>query len=777
VSAVSNAMALSQWDGVVLDFENLDATVRDRYPSLVAHLADALRRRRVLVTVPAFTDANSDDAAPYDLAGLSRNGVGIVWMAYDQHDPTSEAGPVGGLPWVRQSLAAALRSVPPAQLLMGVASYGYAWPAKGQSGEAADLTVPEAAALAAQPRAHVAFDPVQAEWGGTLPDGRTLWYDDARSLAARAQVAAAAHVGVALWRIGSEAPGALDSIGFVPAKHAPQKPDRPVRDVSGAGLVALTFDDGPDPTWTPRILAVLRREHVPATFFVIGQQAERYPRLLRQELDEGHVIGDHTYSHPNLAKLPDWRSRLEIAGAAWAVEGATGRRPLLFRSPYGNGDAAPNNRKKGADQLAADLGFHPVGWTDDTDDWQQHGPDTIVHTALDQLSERTIILLHDGGGPRDQTVAALPRIIEALKARGYLFVNADALDGATSEAYAVRRGIWASVRGLAVVAAFRLQLALRRLQEEVERALAQAEHEARERARDLEATFEALADPIFIIDKETGPRRINRAARQLLGIPDDLVIGHLYNRGVHLFELFDVQGKLLSQEEWPQAAIFKGKVFQGDEGAGTGKRKADRVGISRIQRLQAVSGWRQGRGCRGVARRRAEGAAHRFPGCGRDPAAQGAQGHEGYRRVRASDPGADQQGSDGRQAGRDRPRRTAGRSAARRRCGSRPDGRDRAYRHLGGLPGVGRPTLKWPTPGASSSPSRAAKAPASRLRLGCWRQRSTRRESRYGQPANPADRPAGRRSGVCCSKARVNAGIRSARPCCSSPRGMTISLA
>ena len=80
-----------------------------------------------------------------------------------------------------------------------------------------------------------------------------------------------------------------------------------------AGHVALTFDDGPDPTWTPRILDVLRREHVPATFFVIGKEAERYPKLLRQEVDDGHVIGDHTYSHPDLAKASEWRARLEIS--------------------------------------------------------------------------------------------------------------------------------------------------------------------------------------------------------------------------------------------------------------------------------------------------------------------------------------------------------------------------------------------------------------------------------------------------------------------------------
>src|SRR5207248_10800665 len=163
---------------------------------------------------------------------------------------------------------------------------------------------------------------------------------------------------VALWRIGSEAPGALDSMGIAPAKHAPQLPGRPVMDVSGPGVVALTFDDGPDPTWTPRILDVLRREHVPATFFVIGKEAERHPKLLRQEVDDGHVIGDHTYSHPDLSKAPEWRARLGISGAGRGGGGGTGRRPLLFRSPYGNGGARPP--APGARPQGADLRFSPV---------------------------------------------------------------------------------------------------------------------------------------------------------------------------------------------------------------------------------------------------------------------------------------------------------------------------------------------------------------------------------------------------------------------------------
>jgi peptidoglycan/xylan/chitin deacetylase (PgdA/CDA1 family)/GT2 family glycosyltransferase len=234
-----------------------------------------------------------------------------------------------------------------------------------------------------------------------------------------------------------------------------------VQAVAANGVVALTFDDGPDPTWTPKVLEILRRHHVTATFFMIGTQAQQHQQLVRQVLRDGNVIANHTYSHQDLSKLPGWRANLEILGGSAVIEGITGQKPLLFRSPYGAGDMT--GTRVGGDQMAENLGMRSENWNDDPEDWTRPGADVIVQRALDQATERTVILLHDGGGNRSETIAALPGIIEGLRARGYVFTTLDALDGSVVSPYGVRHGIAANARGVAVIAAFRLEMAGRHL--------------------------------------------------------------------------------------------------------------------------------------------------------------------------------------------------------------------------------------------------------------------------------------------------------------------------
>src|SRR6202022_2920357 len=118
----------------------------------------------------------------------------------------------------------------------------------------------------------------------------------------------------------------LARVGDEPASSA----SRRVEQVPGPGLVALTFDDGPDPTWTPQILAALEREPVPATFFLIGKNAQAHQALVRREVADGHVVAGHTFSHPNMAEVPAWEQRAQIEGGAWVIEGITARKPLLF---------------------------------------------------------------------------------------------------------------------------------------------------------------------------------------------------------------------------------------------------------------------------------------------------------------------------------------------------------------------------------------------------------------------------------------------------------------
>lgn len=181
--------------------------------------------------------------------------------------------------------------------------------------------------------------------------------------------------------------------------------------------VALTFDDGPNPPYTSQILAILQRYGVPATFFVIGSQAQNYQDLTQQEAQQGNVIGNHSWSHPSdLTTLPPADVRSQLQSTNNQIKADTGQSPALFRPPGGHYNSAVQS-------IAADLGLSTILWSVDPRDWSRPGVSKIVQTVLDTTHNGSIILLHDGGGDRSQTVAALPQIISALQQRGFQFVT------------------------------------------------------------------------------------------------------------------------------------------------------------------------------------------------------------------------------------------------------------------------------------------------------------------------------------------------------------------
>jgi peptidoglycan-N-acetylglucosamine deacetylase len=179
--------------------------------------------------------------------------------------------------------------------------------------------------------------------------------------------------------------------------------------------IALTFDDGPGP-FTPRILAVLEHLHAKATFFEIGRQVRADPHITARLARAGMAIGDHTQDHPPLAELSPNEQAAEIDEAARAIAAAGAPKPLLFRPPYGSFDSATLALLRARDMLMA-------FWTVDTSDYAQPGVQRIIYTALSGARPGAIILFHDGGGNRSQTLAALPRIIERLHQRGYRLVS------------------------------------------------------------------------------------------------------------------------------------------------------------------------------------------------------------------------------------------------------------------------------------------------------------------------------------------------------------------
>lgn len=185
----------------------------------------------------------------------------------------------------------------------------------------------------------------------------------------------------------------------------------------------LSFDDGPDPAWTPKILAILRRFGVPATFFVVGAHAADYPSLVQAEIQDGDEVGSHTYTHPNLATTPPWEENLQLTLTQNALAGAAGIHTRLLRMPFSSRTDAITAADWRAARQAAQEGYLIVFTSLDTRDWAKPGVGSIIDAAMPTGGQGAIIMLHDGGGDRAQTVAALPRVIERLKARGYRFTT------------------------------------------------------------------------------------------------------------------------------------------------------------------------------------------------------------------------------------------------------------------------------------------------------------------------------------------------------------------
>ena len=181
--------------------------------------------------------------------------------------------------------------------------------------------------------------------------------------------------------------------------------------------IALTFDDGPHPGYTERLLSVLAAYHVPATFFVVGEMAERAPGLIREEIADGHSVGNHTYHHVSLVKVTEEQAAAEIKACGLVLESITGKSPRLFRPPGGKYDAA-------VARAAAAQGYTTVLWTDDPGDYANPGVATIEERTIGTAHNGGILLLHDGV---QETIDALPTILTSLRADGYTFVTAEQL--------------------------------------------------------------------------------------------------------------------------------------------------------------------------------------------------------------------------------------------------------------------------------------------------------------------------------------------------------------
>ena len=471
-------------NGIVLDFEDVPAKAQADYRLFLAEAHTAFAPHGWLISIAApFDDGDWDYAAYGKLTDR------LILMAYDQHWETSGPGPIAAEPWFAATLKTRLETLDPAKVIVAIGNYSYDWTVGVK--DAAELTVEEGWSQAHDNDATVAFDPESRNATYSYTDAGVVhhvWMLDAATSFNQLKIAGAMRVaGTALWRMGSEdpslwqiwgrgsvldsrrlavipsgtnidlegqgeileitavpTPGArrftIDDESLISDQQFGRLPTPYVIDRAGhkPGLVALTFDDGPDPTWTPQILDILQREKVPATFFVVGENAVSEPGLLRRMVAEGHQIGNHTYTHPNLALESLETARIEITATERAVEAITGHGTRLFRAPF-MGDAEPTTPDEIEPiLLAQQLGYISIGLHVDPNDWMTPGADAIVSrvvagiTSTDDLNGGQIVLLHDAGGDRQGTVDALPRIIDTLRARGHRFVPVSELAGMTA---------------------------------------------------------------------------------------------------------------------------------------------------------------------------------------------------------------------------------------------------------------------------------------------------------------------------------------------------------
>ncbi len=457
--------------GVLIDFQQVDPQYKSALTELLKRLAARLHeaKKELWLTVPVGRDLRV-----FDLDALSLFVDRFVAVLHDENSENDLAGPVASQNWFEGWLKVLMGYGDPQQWVIVIGNYAYDW----TEGRAKAETIAFADVMS---RARSAKVPkilnLPPYLNGTFryqsgEEKHELWFLDALSFANQLKaVREFGAGGTALFRLGTEDPHLWsiwkksnleleklnpsdlnllqeDSVlshvgrGEVLTVELEMKEGR--REVSKDPLgrfqglyrdypqfpivyheggdfqnkVTLSFDDGPDSKWTPQILDILKEKKVKATFFVVGNKIEENPELLQRIYDEGHEIGSHTYTHANLRLAHREQIKLELNATQRIIESVIDRSTILFRPPY-QADARPKTVEDLIPiQIAEELGYLTVCENIDPEDWSRPGADLILRRIKDQRHSGNIILLHDAGGNRSQTVEALPKIIDYLRARG-----------------------------------------------------------------------------------------------------------------------------------------------------------------------------------------------------------------------------------------------------------------------------------------------------------------------------------------------------------------------
>ena len=480
IDALLQTIEKHKFGGLTIDIEEIpESSQTDLFTFMKELRAEFQTRGLILAQAVPFDNPDWNYKAYASVTDY------LMLMAYDEHWSTGEAGPIAGQDWYDSILKKRMVELSPAKTIVCFGNYGYNWTNDKQEAETVSF---QESLLAAKESLdspeEIKFNPVSKNpyFNYTEDDGKdhTVWFLDASTAYNQLQSAKPYKpAGFALWRLGSEDPSLWKVFGsgakpvsaedlktikygydvdfqgtgeILQVIAQPQDGTRELKigpngDIADQiyrqipssyviqragdkpGKIVLTFDDGPDAVWTPKVLDILKQENVKAAFFIVGQNGQTNPDIVKRIFAEGHEIGNHSFTHPNLGEVPRQVVDIEINATQRLIESLTGHSTRLFRAPY-FGDAEPRT----ADEVdptveAQNLGYISIGLHLDPDDWKLKNADGSPHTAeqmveetLEQVEIKTkeergnIVLMHDSGGDRSATIEALPKLIHELRA-------------------------------------------------------------------------------------------------------------------------------------------------------------------------------------------------------------------------------------------------------------------------------------------------------------------------------------------------------------------------
>jgi len=501
ITDVIKILEKNDFIGVNVDFEELEEKNNEDLVSFQKDLYDQLHARHLLVTQDVIP-FNED----YDFKGLSKYNDYIFLMAYDQFSDNSGPGPIAHQKWIEGAVDDAVKNIPLQKLILCLAAYGYDWRlGKGMSSRTVSYQQALFTAKDNDAVIDFDNDSYNLHYDYDDEDNvrHQVQFTDAATIFNALRFATEYGIaGTSIWRLGDEDPRvwefydqdmrkpALRHFDFSAFSKVDAKSGADFVDYEGSGEIldviatptngrirpipdwgemliseeyydslpskfvarkygtldsmklVLTFDDGPDPNYTPKILDILSKYKVPAAFFVVGINAENNIPIVKREFREGHEIGNHTFTHPNIAKVSTRRAILEMESTRLLIECITGRSTIMFRAPY-NADFEPEKWEELIPvAIARTKNYLDIGESIDPLDWEPGtSADSIFERVIQRKNEMTkaglsgnIILLHDAGGDgREATVEALPRIIEYFQKRGFQFTTVAAILGKTRD--------------------------------------------------------------------------------------------------------------------------------------------------------------------------------------------------------------------------------------------------------------------------------------------------------------------------------------------------------